>query len=104
MTQRLLKTVIDGRVAFVQMGWDARLQYHYMVIDHEDSDQDEPLYSNLNDRQAGLGGSLDYFVEQARLLGVDIPPAMIARLLADEALNIGNATSEFDAAGAEMAG
>ncbi|CAN7772628.1 hypothetical protein [Caballeronia sp. LjRoot31] len=101
MTQRSLKTTIADRPVTVQMGWDARLQYHFMVIDFDDSDDDEPLYSNLSDESAGLAGQLKYFAKKARSFGIEIPQAMLAKLQTDEALNLGNATSTFDAAGIE---
>ena len=101
MTSRTLKPTIRDRPATVQMGWDARLQYQYMVIDYVDSDDDEPLYSNLSDDNAGLAGQLTYFVKKARSFGIEIPQAMLAKLQADEVLNLGNATSFFDAAGVE---
>jgi hypothetical protein len=101
MTQRSLKTTLADRPVTVQMGWDARLQYHFMVIDFDDSEEDEPLYSNLSDDKAGLAGQLRYFAKKARSFGIEIPPAMLAKLQADEALNLGNATSTFDATGVE---
>lgn len=101
MTQRTLKTKIADRDVTVQMGWDARLQYHHMVIDFVDSEDDEPLYSNLSDEEAGLQGGLTYFAKKARSFGIEIPQTMLAKLQADEALNLGNATSAFDVAGIE---
>jgi hypothetical protein len=101
MTQRSLKTTIADRPVTVQMGWDARLQYHFMVIGFDDSNEDEPLYSNLSDDNAGLAGQLSYFAKKARSFGVEIPQSMLAKLQADEALNLGNATSTFDATGVE---
>jgi hypothetical protein len=101
MTQRTLKTTIVDRPVIIQMGGDARLQYHFMVIDFDDSEEDEPLYSNLSDDNAGLAGQLSYFAKKARSFGIEIPQSMLAKLQADEALNLGNATSTFDAAGVE---
>ena len=101
MTSRTLKTTIGDRPATVQMGWEARLQYHFMVVDYVDSDDDEPLYSNLSDDNAGLAGQLTYFAKKARSLGIEIPKTMLAKLQADGVLNLGNATSFFDAAGVE---
>lgn len=83
------------------MGWDARLKYDFMEIDFDESEDDEPLYSNLSDVNAGLAGQLKYFAKKARSLGVEIPPPMLANLQADETLNLGNASSSFDAAGIE---
>jgi hypothetical protein len=100
MTQRILKTTIGAQAATVLMGWDKPLQYHFMVIETLDGDE-EPLYSNLDDDHAGLAGRLAHFAKKARTFGIELPPAMLAKLQADEALNLGNATSSFDAAGIE---
>jgi hypothetical protein len=100
MTQRALKAAIRDREVIVLMGWDRPLQYRYMVIDSVDSD-DEPLYSNRSDDEAGLRGKLAYFTKKARSFGTEIPSAMLARIQADEALNLANGASTFDAAGVE---
>jgi hypothetical protein len=71
-----------------------------MVIESLDGD-DEPVYSNLDDDEAALSGRVAYFAKKARTFGIELPPAMLAKLQADEALNLGNATSTFDAAGIE---
>lgn len=101
MTQRILKTAIGDRDVTVLMGRDRPLQYLYMVIDYVDSEDDEPLYSNLSDVEAGLRGKLAYFTKRARSFGIEIPSTMLARIQADEALNLTNGTSTFDAAGVE---
>lgn len=101
MTQRTLKTAICNREVNVQMGWDVPLQYFYMVIDFVDSEDDEPLYSNLLDAEAGFAGELKYFAKKARSFGIEIPSTMFARLQTDEALNLGNESSSFDVAGVE---
>jgi hypothetical protein len=101
MTQRTLRSAIGDRPVTVQMGWDARLQYHFMVVDFEDSHEDEPLYTKLSDDHAGPAGELKYFAKKARSFDIEIPPTMLAKLQADEALNLGNATLSFDAAGVE---
>jgi hypothetical protein len=101
MTQRTLKTAIGGRSVTILMGWDKPLQYHFMVIEYLDGDE-ELLYSNLDDDAAGLVSRLAYFAKKPRTFGIELPPAMLAKLQADEALNMGNATSTFDAAGIEM--
>lgn len=100
MTQRALKTSIGGRSDTVLMGWDKPLQYHFMVIETLDGD-DEPLYSNLDEDAAGLAGRLAYFAKKARTFGIEVQPAMLAKLQADEALNICNTTSTIDAVGIE---
>lgn len=101
MTQRALKTAIGDRTVKVLMGWDKPLQYHFMVIEYLAGDE-ELLYSNLDDDAGGLVGRIAYFAKKARTFGIGLPPAMLAKLQADEALNMGNATSTFDAAGIEM--
>ncbi|MFK4448501.1 hypothetical protein ABH944_008531 [Caballeronia udeis] len=100
MTQRTLNTAIGGRAVTVLMGWDKPVQYHVMVVETFDGD-DEPRYSNLDDDEAGLAGRLAYFAKKARTFGIELPPAMLAKLQADEVLNLGDATSSFDATGIE---
>lgn len=102
MTQRILNTAIGDRPVTVLMGWDQPLQYYFMVIEAEDAD--DPLYCNLDDDAAGLEGKLVYFVGRAREMGITIPDTMLARLQTDSTLNLGNATSYFDASGVERAG
>jgi hypothetical protein len=51
--------------------------------------------------QAALAGRLAYFAKKARTFGIELPPAMLTKLQANEALNLSNATSSFDAAGIE---
>ncbi|MCX4175663.1 MULTISPECIES: hypothetical protein [Paraburkholderia] len=101
MTQRTLKTAIGNRDVTVQMGWDRPLQYLYMVIDYVDSEDDEPLYSNLSVDEAGLRGKLAYFTKKTRPFGIEVPSTMLARIQSDEALNLANGTSTFDTAGVD---
>jgi hypothetical protein len=97
MTQRILKTSINECAVNVLMGWDRALQYYFMVINYVDSD-DEPLYSNLDDDDAGINikNELPYFLKKARSFNIKIPEAMIARLQADKTLNLGNEKSFFN--------
>ena len=99
MTQRILKTSIGGHSITVLMGWDRALQYHFMVVEYPGDD--EPRYSNLNDNQAGLSGTLRYFAGKAKELGIKIPDTMIARLKTDETLDLGPRASWFDESGNE---
>lgn len=102
MTQRILKAAIDGRAVDVQMGWDRPLPCYYLVVDYPDSECDEPLYSNLNDPATARDGSLSHLVANAKTLGLTLPDAMIARVAADAAADLGNAESFFDDAGVEL--
>lgn len=100
MTQRALKAAIHDHEVIVPTGWDRTLQYRYMVIGFVDSD-DEPLYSNRSVDESGLREKLAYFTKKARSFGTEIPSAMLAKIQADEALNLANGASTFDAAGVE---
>ncbi|SAL67233.1 hypothetical protein AWB69_07685 [Caballeronia udeis] len=57
MTQCTLKTAIGGQAVTVLMGWDKPLQYHFMVIEYLNGD-DELLSSNLDDGEVALAGRL----------------------------------------------
>jgi len=96
-----MNTAIDGRPVEVLMGWDKPLRRYYLVIDFPDSECDVPLYSNLNDPAATRDGTLSYFVAKAKMLGLTLPTAIVARVEADAAEDLGNAESFFDAVGVE---
>jgi hypothetical protein len=54
------------------------------------------LYSNADDDDALLHGTLEYFVVKAQRLGITIPFAMVAASQVDLLLNVNDATSYFD--------
>lgn len=88
------------------MGWDRPLGYYFMVISLTNTDgepiYDEPIYSNLDDDNASMSATPSYFVEKARLFGIEIPKEMIARLQKDKLLNLGNEESVFNEDGREI--
>ncbi len=63
----------------VTMGWDPQLQRFYFVVEDPESDDDFPMYSNLDDRDLVKDPSkyqdLDYFKAKAETLGLTIPAA-----------------------------
>jgi hypothetical protein len=97
MTRRILRTLGNGRRTWVTMGWDRRAQSHRMVVELVEN-LGEPIFE---DERSARRGTLDNLAAVAAGLGILLPPSMIARLRTDEALDLGNAESDFDDSGFE---
>lgn len=85
----------------VQLGWDRPLRGFYMVAlkDQEDlpDDDDEVVYSNLND--VGHPSTLSHFRDVSEQLGFPIPDSMWRAAYNDSQLNIVNKQSYYDVSG-----
>ncbi|WP_162600925.1 hypothetical protein [Paraburkholderia sp. C35] len=93
MSQRILRTTIGGLPARVSMGWSRAGQSHRMVI-QIGSEESEPLFM---DERPARKEVLGYFSEMARAFGIELPEPMVATLMTDEILDIGdNNISWFD--------
>jgi hypothetical protein len=73
----------------VVIGYDDALDYVFMTID--DGDDEHPIYSNLNDPDAGLDcRDLDYFRRILKELAIAIPECMFTETLRDQNARVGN--------------
>ncbi|WP_151193836.1 hypothetical protein [Cysteiniphilum sp. JM-1] len=73
----------------VLMGWDRPLQYHYLVIEHNQ----KYLYSNLDDDH--FPKDLNYFYAKLNQFGINPPDSLYQKLLHDEAVNRGNHFEDY---------
>ncbi len=99
MSQRILRTEVQGQKATLLMGWDRPLQGYFMVIERT---YRKLIYSNLRDKNITFFlQEPDYFIEKAKSFGIKIPHNMIVRLREDKKANTGNARSCFASDGTE---
>lgn len=88
MSQHIFKTSKRGRTVTVLMGYDRPLDYVFCTVLDE---HDEPLYSNLDDDQAGTDlQDVEYFRPVLKKLGVLVPESMYAEVASDQANSVGN--------------
>lgn len=92
MSQRRIKTVLNNRPVQVTMGWDRPLGYFHLVIELEDPSEDEEdyLYSNLEDPTGGFVKDLRYYESKLNQLGIRIPQQMFVDTSQDQCNNVGN--------------
>lgn len=90
MSQHYFNTLTqDGEPVSVLMGWDRPLGHFFLVVE-KDTDDDEYLYSNLDDPQALFNRPLSYYREKLAILGIDVPDSMFVEIERDKAMNTGN--------------
>ncbi|SED29021.1 hypothetical protein SAMN05216178_6637 [Pseudomonas saponiphila] len=104
MTQRFIK--LDhpaiGRKVSVMVGYDRPLSYFFMIIEDEESPDDDLVYSNLEDPKAGFPKTLDRYREVLAGMGMTIPETVWAAVLEDQKNNAGNLVAWYDSTGTEI--
>lgn len=103
MSQHRYSTMHEKRPVCVLVGWDKPLQGFFLVIEYEDSMDDEYLYSNLEDLSlvafCGLPPTFDHFSKKLQEFGIDLPGVMLQELEMDKRSNTGNRTVVYDMSG-----
>lgn len=94
MSRHFLKAVINNDPVEIQIGWDAPLQYFYLVIE-KDSDGDIPFYSNIFDDERGVG-ELNYFIKLLSKWKIKLPDQLIKSLEDDRINNTMNTDINWD--------
>ncbi|AOZ11118.1 hypothetical protein [Cupriavidus malaysiensis] len=93
MSQHHFATTHNDRRIQVNLGWDRRLQYFFMVIDYvdrmEERDGEGYLYSSLDEDNAFQLG-LEYFEAKLGELGITVPRSMFEEVRSDATKNVGN--------------
>ena len=97
MSQHSFNTTLEGRRVIVVVGYDRPLRGFFCFVekcDADDTEEDEFVYSNLNDLKLascyGLSKSLDYFKGVLRDLGLQVPASMFEQSELDMRGNVGN--------------
>ncbi|MCW8348709.1 hypothetical protein MD535_22225 [Vibrio sp. ZSDZ65] len=73
-------------------GWDRPLQGYFLVI--EDKDQDDPIYSNL-DEPTPHPKVFDLFEAVLKRFGIVLPDDILIALYVDKVKNIGNSITNW---------
>ncbi len=92
MSQHRFKTSYKAQPVEILMGWDRPLQGFFLVI-QDLSDENEPIYSNLDDENLepdGLSRDLGYFQNKLKQLGIFVPAQMWDEIKSDQLDNVGN--------------
>jgi hypothetical protein len=82
----------DGgdKTVTVVLGYDRPLDYVFCTVVRE-GEEDSPLYSNLDDDEAGLHQQdTNYFRPVLSKLGINVPEQMFLEVEADQLSRVGN--------------
>ena len=97
MSQHSFSTTLEGRPVIVVVGYDRPLRGFFCFVekcDIDGEDEDEFVYSNLNDLKLGscygLSKSLDYLKGVLQELGLQVPASMFEQSELDMLGNVGN--------------
>ena len=94
MSQHFCKTSLEGRPLSVTLGFDRRLQYLFLTVirlDLPDEQEDDILYCNLEDPDAGTHcDDVDYYRRVLADLNIAVPESMFEETLRDQEFNVGN--------------
>ena len=97
MSQHSFNTTLQGRPVIVVVGYDRPLRGFFCFVEKcevDDAEDDEFVYSNLNDlllaSSYGLSKSLEYFKGVLHELGLRVPTSMFEQSELDMLGNVGN--------------
>lgn len=98
MSQHVFRTCDhEKRKVTVTLGYDRPLNYVFCTVF---SDDEEIVYSNLDDDRAGTDQQdVEYFRGVLKALGIEVPELMFREVADDQANRIGNRIVFHEAAG-----
>lgn len=77
MSQYKHTTTYQGKLVVILIGWDRPMKGFFMVIDFEDNETDDYIYTNLDDPELkkthGLSPSWTHFNNKLKELGLSVP-------------------------------
>lgn len=80
----------EDKTVTVVLGYDRPLNYVFCTVMRE-GEEDSPLYSNLDDDEAGLHQQdINYFRPVISELGINVPEQMFLDVEADQLSRVGN--------------
>jgi hypothetical protein len=89
MSQHIFRTVDGNGIAVtVTLGYDRPLDFVFCTVMDA---QDEPIYTNLDDDDAGTHQQdIDYYRPILTRLGIEVPEAMFDEVESDQTKVVGN--------------
>ena len=89
MSQHIFRTVDGNGIAVtVTLGYDRPLDFVFCTVMDA---QDEPIYTNLDDDDAGTHQQdIDYYRPLLTRLGIEVPEVMFAEVESDQTNVVGN--------------
>lgn len=88
MSQHIFHTQHNDKPVTVQIGYDRPLGHYHMVV-FEPGQEDDPIYSNL-DQEDAFGMSLDDYRAALSDMGIAVPESMFEQTELDAANRVGN--------------
>jgi hypothetical protein len=89
VSQHVCNATHDDLTVTVTLGYDRPLCYVFMTV--SDGDDENPIYSNLNDPDAGVEcQDVDYFRRVLHALGIVVPECLFTETVRDQVGNVGN--------------
>ncbi|HHF0534559.1 TPA: hypothetical protein ACPHXL_003520 [Vibrio alginolyticus] len=89
MSRHYFKTEYQGKAITILMGYDRPLGGFFMVIEDSGQEDDEYIYSNLNEEIAHPK-SLEPYCAKLEQLGIFVPAEMLMEIEADGDALMGN--------------
>lgn len=92
MSQHILNTTMGLDPVQVLIGYDRPLGHFFLVVTrlHAAEDEDDLIYSNLDDPIAGLARDLNRYRDILNDLGIVVPETMLTNVLQDAVDRAGN--------------
>lgn len=92
MSRHFFSTLLHGEAVRICMGWDRPLQGFFMTAQYVPQDRRGAfLYCNL-DEEIPHPATPEPFEQVLGELGIAVPPQMMAEVIADGMLDVGNKT------------
>ncbi|MDU8623419.1 hypothetical protein RYB68_06955 [Pseudomonas syringae pv. actinidiae] len=100
----------SGGLVRIQLGWEKPMSEFYFVVfvepqvgqqldEDDDTDEDEIVYSSLDDRLADGQKTLTYFKAIAARIGCEVPDALWRAAYQDQEFNVVNKVCHYSPTG-----
>lgn len=94
MTQHHYKTEYKGEEVRVVAGWDRTCRGFFMHIEHEISEEKDPIYCNLNEVDS-FPKTFHPFIVRLAEHEIELPQAIVSALVVDKVVDRGNTVTHW---------
>jgi hypothetical protein len=113
MSRHYFKTNYQGELITVTMGYDRPLNYVFMTISRDvpnlndenddESGDNELVYSNLSDAQAGVDcHDVNYYRQILQTMNLSVPESLFVEVTRDQHYSVGNRIVEHTLGGTSI--